>query len=280
MLTLHTIAELRQTLADWRAAGEVIALVPTMGNLHDGHLQLVHAARKEASKVVATVFVNPLQFGPSEDFSRYPRTLPQDAVALEGAGCDLLFAPSVAEVYPHGLPLTTSVVVDEVTKTLEGAFRPGHFTGVATVVNVLFNLVQPALAVFGEKDYQQLAVIRRMVRDLHLPIRIQGLPTVRAADGLALSSRNQYLSAEERQKACVIYATLMQIAHTLQQGNRDFAALERAGIETLEAHGFKPQYVALRAPDLSSPAADGPVVILVAAFLGNTRLIDNLTVRL
>ena len=280
MRTVHTIAELRTQLAEWRKAGERIAFVPTMGNLHAGHIELVNAARQEAQRVVASVFVNPLQFGPKDDFDRYPRTLPDDAAKLEAAGCDLLFAPSVAEMYPKGMPLTTTVTVDEVSATLEGQFRPGHFAGVATVVNILFNLVQPDAAFFGEKDYQQLAVIRRMVRDLHLPIAIHGVPTVRASDGLALSSRNQYLSADERAKAGVIYATMMQIAFTLQQGSRDFAALETAGVQTLEAHGFKPQYVALRAPDLSGAHEKEPVVILIAAHLGTTRLIDNLTVIL
>ncbi len=279
MRTVHTVVELRQQIAEWRKAGQRIAFVPTMGNLHSGHIELVNRARLQAGRTVASIFVNPLQFGPSEDFSRYPRTLPQDAAQLSAAGCDLLFAPAVDEIYPHGLPLTTSINVAGVSETLEGAFRPGHFAGVATVVNVLFNLVTPDAALFGEKDYQQLTVIRRMVRDLHLPIEIVGVPTQRASDGLALSSRNQYLSAEERIKAAVIYATMMQIAHTIEQGSRDFAALEAAGMQTLTAHGFEPQYVAVRALDLNLISeVDQRVVILVAAYLGKTRLIDNLSV--
>lgn len=281
MRTVHTVAELRQQLLAWRAAGERIALVPTMGNLHAGHLDLVHAARAEGARVVASVFVNPLQFGPNEDFGRYPRTLPDDSAKLVAAGCDLLFAPAVEQMYPHGLPLTTQVTVSGVTEMLEGQFRPGHFEGVATVVNVLFNLVQPDVALFGQKDWQQLAVIRRMVRDLHMPIEIVGVPTRRDVDGLALSSRNQYLSAEQRAKAGVIHATLATIAHEIQRGSRDFAGLELAGMQALGAHGFQPQYIAIRTPDLQMPANENKqLVILAAALLGQTRLIDNLPLQL
>lgn len=281
MQTLHTVAELRAVLQAWRAAGERIAFAPTMGNLHAGHIDLIHAAKIQASKVVASVFVNPLQFGPKEDFSRYPRTLPDDAAKLEAAGCDLLFAPSVEAMYPHGLPLTTQVQVSKVSEGLEGEFRPGHFEGVATVVNVLFNQVQPDVALFGEKDWQQLAVITRMVRDLHLPVRIVGVPTRRETSGLAMSSRNQYLAADERHTASVIHATLVTIAHEIQQGSRDFQGLEQAGMQALTAHGFVPQYVAIRAPDLQAPANENKsLVILIAALLGKTRLIDNLQVRL
>ena len=281
MLTVHTVAELRQHLAIWRAAGERIAFAPTMGNLHAGHIDLIHAAKTHAPRVVASVFVNPLQFGPKEDFGRYPRTLPDDQQKLAAAGCDLLFAPSVEEMYPHGLPLTTQVQVSKVSEGLEGAFRPGHFEGVATVVNVLFNLVQPDVALFGEKDWQQLAVITRMVRDLHLPIEVIGVPTRRESSGLAMSSRNQYLSDAERTTASVIYATLMTVAHELKQGSRDFNGLEQAGMQALQAHGFEPQYVAIRSPDLQSPANENKsLVILAAALLGKTRLIDNLKVAL
>jgi pantoate--beta-alanine ligase len=279
MRTLHDVASLRAALAEWRALGQRIALVPTMGNLHEGHLALVAEARRHADRVVASVFVNPLQFGPNDDFGRYPRTLPADAEKLAASSCDLLFAPSVEAMYPHGLPLTTQVKVAGVTEMLEGAFRPGHFEGVATVVNLLFNLVQPAVALFGEKDFQQLTVIRRMVRDLQLPVSIIGVPTHRAGDGLALSSRNQYLSADERHTAAVIYATLKTIEHELRQGSRDFAGLEAAGLQALEAHGFKPQYVAIRTPELQAPGeAEPALVILIAAFLGKTRLIDNFQV--
>ena len=281
MHTIHTVAGLRQQLAAWRAAGERIAFVPTMGNLHAGHIDLITAARSQAPRVVASVFVNPLQFGANEDFGRYPRTLPVDAEKLVLAGCDLLFAPSVEEMYPHGLPLTTQVQVSGVSEMLDGAFRPGHFEGVATVVNVLFNLVQPDVALFGEKDWQQLAVITRMVRDLHLPITLVGVPTRREPNGLAMSSRNQYLSADERNTAAVIHATLVTIAHEMQLGSRDYAGLEQAGMQALSAHGFAPQYIAIRTPDLQVPGAQGgELVILAAALLGKTRLIDNLKVAL
>ncbi|MES2884923.1 MAG: pantoate--beta-alanine ligase [Pseudomonadota bacterium] len=279
MRTVHTIAELRQQLAMWRAAGERIAFAPTMGNLHAGHIDLIHAAKTHAPRVVASVFVNPLQFGPKEDFSRYPRTLPDDAAKLEAAGCDLLFAPSVETIYPQGLPLTTQVQVSKVSEGLEGEFRPGHFEGVATVVNLLFNLVQPDVALFGEKDWQQLAVITRMVRDLHLPIAIVGVPTRRESSGLAMSSRNQYLSAGERHTASVIHATLVTIAHEIQQGSRDFQGLEQAGMQAFTAHGFVPQYLAIRTPDLLVASNENKsLVILAAALLGKTRLIDNLQV--
>ncbi len=281
MLTVHTVAELRQQLAAWRAVGERIAFAPTMGNLHAGHIDLIHAAKTHAPRVVASVFVNPLQFGPKEDFGRYPRTLPDDQQKLAAAGCDLLFAPGVEEMYPHGLPLTTEVKVSKVSEGLEGEFRPGHFEGVATVVNVLFNLVQPDVALFGEKDWQQLAVITRMVRDLHLPIGIIGVPTRRETSGLAMSSRNQYLAVDERHTASVIHATLVTIAHEIQQGSRDYIGLEQAGMQALSAHGFAPQYVAIRTPDLQPPANENKnLVILIAALLGNTRLIDNLRVSL
>lgn len=279
MLTVHGIAELRQQLADWRKGGQRIAFVPTMGNLHRGHLELVRRGREVADKVVSSVFVNPLQFGPNEDFNRYPRTLPQDQAALNGAGCDLLFAPTAQEVYPKGMEGLTKVGVPEVSGILCGQFRPGHFDGVATVVSILFNLVQPDVALFGEKDYQQLFIIRRMVQDLHMPIQIIGVATEREPDGLALSSRNQYLSAEERGRAPEMYATLREVADKLRAGRRDFSALSYAGIKRLEAAQFRPQYLEIRAPDLLEPEGAASVfVVLAAAYLGATRLIDNITV--
>lgn len=279
MQTFHTVAELRAVLGAWRAAGERVAFVPTMGNLHAGHIGLVGEARQRAPRTVASVFVNPLQFGPNEDFGRYPRTLPADAAQLAAAGCDLLFAPAVEEMYPQGLGATTVRVGGTVTEVLEGEFRPGHFEGVATVVNILFNLVQPDLALFGQKDYQQLAVIRRMVADLRLPIEVVGVPTRRAEDGLALSSRNQYLGAEERRQAPTVHRVLEAVATGLRAGRRDFAALQSEAASTLQRAGFRPQYVAIRAPDLGDPEPDGRSwVVLVAAFLGTTRLIDNLVV--
>jgi len=278
MQIVHTVSALRAQLAAWRTAGERVAFAPTMGNLHAGHIELVTQGRQRAQRVVASVFVNPLQFGASEDFGRYPRTLPQDAEKLTAAGCDLLFAPSVEEIYPQGIGATT-VRVAGVTEMLEGEFRPGHFEGVATVVNILFNLVQPDVALFGQKDYQQLAVIRRMVTDLRLPLEVVGVPTLRAEDGLALSSRNQYLSGDERSRAATVYRVLSVISEGLRAGRRDYPALQSEAALTLQRAGFRPQYVAIRAADLAEPRHDASDwVVLVAAVLGATRLIDNLRV--
>src|SRR5690606_29239362 len=281
MLTIRTIDELRRAVAGWRAAGEAVAFVPTMGNLHSGHLALVARAREEAPRVVVSVFVNPTQFGPNEDFARYPRTEAEDAEKLEAAGADVLFLPSVEEMYPGGAEATTFVEVPGISDILCGEFRPGHFRGVATVVARLFNIVQPDVAVFGEKDYQQLLVIRRMVRDLAFPVRVIGAPTAREDDGLAKSSRNQYLAPEERELATRIHATLQAAAEGLRAG-RDIAALEREGAESLERAGCQPDYFAIRrAEDLDDPApGDRELVVLVAARLGDTRLIDNLRVTL
>lgn len=281
MQTVHTVAELRAQVAAWRREGARIGLVPTMGNLHEGHLQLVARARILVDRVVASVFVNPLQFGPTEDFERYPRTLPADAAKLDGAGCALLFAPDVAEMYPRGRENLALVRVPGISEELDGAFRPGHFDGVATVVSILFHQVQPDVAVFGEKDWQQLQVIRRMVADLHLPIAIVGEPTARAADGLALSSRNQYLSQAERALAPEIHRTLVDLAGALKSGRRDYERLQGEALARLTRAGFAPQYVEIRAPDLRPARADAREwVVLVAAFLGKTRLIDNRYVSL
>lgn len=280
MRTLREIPALREALADVRRRGERIALVPTMGNLHDGHLALVAAARERADVVIATIFVNPMQFGPSEDLDAYPRTLEDDQAGLEAAGCDLLFAPEVRTIYPRPLEAQTRIAVPEVTEGLCGASRPGHFDGVTTIVGMLFNLVQPDLACFGEKDYQQLAVIRRMVADLHFPIEIVGVPIVRAEDGLALSSRNGYLSAEQRAVAPQLYQTLGELREALEAGEATGPTLAR-GYARLQQAGFAPDYLELRATDL------GPVtpttreaVLLAAARLGTTRLLDNLTLTL
>ncbi|MBI2383890.1 MAG: pantoate--beta-alanine ligase [Gammaproteobacteria bacterium] len=279
MITVHTIAELRAQIAAWRRAGERIAFVPTMGNLHRGHLELVRRARERAGRVVASVFVNPLQFGPNEDFERYPRTLAQDRAGLEQAQCDLLFAPTAREIYPRGMDGLTRIGVPGISTVLCGEFRPGHFDGVATVVAILFNLVQPDAALFGEKDYQQLLVIRRMTADLHLPVEIVGVPTQRDADGLALSSRNQYLSADERPKAALIHRTMQDVAAELRRGNRDYRGLREQAAAALAAAGFRPQYFEIRTPGLDSPKPEEKEwVVLVAAYLGNTRLIDNLRV--
>lgn len=281
MKIVHTVAELRAQLAAWRRDDARIALTPTMGNLHAGHLRLVEAARRHADRVVASVFVNPLQFGPHEDFDRYPRTLAADAEKLAGAGCDLLFAPSVADMYPHGREHFSVVSVPRYASVLEGEWRPGHFDGVATVVNILLNLVQPDVALFGEKDYQQLLVIQQMVRDLHLPVTIIGVPTEREADGLAMSSRNQYLSEAQRSLAAAVNASLRAVADGLLQGRRDYLALCEEQLVALRASGFHPQYLTVCRPDLSEAGPDDAQWrVLAAILLGNTRLIDNIGVKM
>ncbi|HND23050.1 MAG TPA: pantoate--beta-alanine ligase [Rhodocyclaceae bacterium] len=267
-----TIAGLRAALAD---AGRV-AFVPTMGNLHDGHIALMREARRHADVVVASIFVNRLQFGPREDFDKYPRTFADDCARLTDAGVDHLFAPDETEMYPapqryHVEPEPAQVSI------LEGAVRPGHFRGVATVVLKLFNIVQPQVALFGKKDYQQLMVLTNMTRELALPIRIVPGETIRAADGLALSSRNGYLSAAERAEAPRLFAQLSRIRERLQAGERDLARMEADAVAELAAHGWQPDYIAIRRrSDLQVPEGDEPLVVLAAARLGSTRLIDNL----
>jgi pantoate--beta-alanine ligase len=277
MRTVNTVLALRAAVAAARAGGARIALVPTMGNLHAGHLKLVDVAKQHADFVVASVFVNPLQFGPSEDFDRYPRTLSADTEALAGAGCDVLFAPPVEAMIPPGVP-TTRVSVPDVAEGLEGTQRPGHFDGVSTIVSILFHQVQPDVACFGQKDYQQLAVVRRMVADLHLPVEIIGVPTERAGDGLALSSRNQYLDEDARRVAPMLFHTLQSIGEALRGGALPDSVLEADAMHRLRAAGFEPEYVAIRAPDLGDPT-NGPWVVLAAARLGATRLIDNLLIE-
>jgi pantoate--beta-alanine ligase len=277
MLTLHEIPKLRAQLAEWRAAGLRIGLVPTMGNLHDGHIALVEAALGGADRVVTTVFVNPLQFGAGEDLDAYPRTLTQDAARLAAAGNHLLFAPSESTMYPRGRDGHTRVEVPGLSAELCGASRPGHFQGVTTVVAKLFNLVQPDVAVFGKKDYQQLLLIRRMVADLDMPIEITGLPTVREADGLAMSSRNGYLTAVERAQAPVLYRSLQRLAAAVAAGAEP-AAAEQDAVRALREAGFEPDYVSVRRrADLAPPGRDDRgLVVLAAARLGRARLIDNL----
>ncbi|MCE8017493.1 pantoate--beta-alanine ligase [Halomonas sp. MCCC 1A17488] len=280
MRTLQDIPALREVLGECRRRGQRIGLVPTMGNLHEGHLALVAAARRRADVVVATVFVNPLQFGPNEDLDAYPRTLADDQAKLEAAGCDLLFTPSVATLYPRGLNDQTRVCVPGVSEGLCGGSRPGHFDGVSTVVSILFNLVQPDVACFGEKDYQQLAVIRKLVDDLHFPIEIVGVPIERADDGLALSSRNGYLDEAERATAPELQRTLAMLREKLEAGEPVDATLA-AGLTRLREAGFVPDYLELRAADLGPVSATTrEAVLLTAARLGTTRLIDNLTLTL
>ena len=272
MQVVHTIAALRHALA----GATDTAFVPTMGNLHDGHLALVRRAKERGGPVVASVFVNRLQFAPHEDFDTYPRTLERDCELLRTVGCNLVFAPGEAELYPvpQGFHVQPPAALADI---LEGHFRPGFFTGVCTVVLKLLNCVQPRTAVFGKKDYQQLMVIRQMVRQLELPVEIVAGETCRADDGLALSSRNGYLSADERVEAVALSRELKGIAGALRSGRRDFAALEQAAMDALTARGWRPDYVALRRQaDLDAPAEGEPLVVLAAARLGATRLIDNL----
>lgn len=275
--TFTELDALRSRVHAWKREGLRVGFVPTMGNLHAGHYSLVTLAREHADRVVASVFVNPTQFGPNEDFDRYPRTPAADAAGLGGAGCDALWLPDVGTMYPFGAASAVHMRVPGVTEVLEGAHRPGHFDGVATVVTRLLNQVQPDVAVFGRKDYQQLAVIRYLVRDLALPVDIIAGDTLREADGLAMSSRNQYLSPADRPRAAEIHRTLQAMREAAQAG-APADDVESTARVRLEAAGFEVDYAVVRGPDLSPPApgAAGPRVALVAARLGATRLIDNL----
>ncbi len=274
MRVVHTLAELRHALAG--ATGT--AFVPTMGNLHEGHLSLVRLARERGGPVVASIFVNRLQFAPHEDFDTYPRTLERDCELLRATGCNLVFAPSEAELYPEPQSFTVQPP-GELADILEGHFRPGFFTGVCTVVTKLFNCVQPRVAVFGKKDYQQLMVIRRMTRQLALPIEIVAGETSRAEDGLALSSRNGYLDAAQRAEAVALARELQGVVAELRRGRRDWAALEAAAMDALAGRGWKVDYVAIRRQaDLGAPADGEALVVLGAARIGSTRLIDNVEV--
>ena len=280
MQIFETREALQQALAPLREQRRVIGLVPTMGNLHDGHLALVAAARQHSAYVVATIFVNPLQFGANEDLANYPRTLQDDTAKLAAAGCDALFVPPVPVMYPHGVTGQTLVTVPGLSERHCGASRPGHFAGVCTVVCKLFNLVRPDVAVFGEKDYQQLQIIRKMTMDLCLPVKIISVPTVRDKNGLALSSRNGYLDARQLETAANLQRCLRQAAAQLQQGQTVIAALENAAIAQLEAAGMRPDYFHICHATSLEPATahDRQLVILAAAWLGNTRLIDNIRV--
>jgi len=282
METVTSVAELRSHAWRWRTQGGRIAFVPTMGNLHAGHLKLVRHARAMAGRVVVSIFVNPMQFGQNEDYTSYPVTHEDDIKALVEADADLLFMPEVSEVYGDGLGHTTQVVVPGLNAILEGEFRPTHFDGVTTVVAKLFNMLQPDIAVFGEKDFQQLLIIRRMVSDLKMPIAIEAVETQREADGLAMSSRNGYLSAGERVIAPQLYQTLLDVRDLLGHGEHDIAAVEQAAMEQLRAAGFQPQYVSVRRyADLGVPENENDArMVLAAAMLGTTRLIDNVKVSI
>jgi pantoate--beta-alanine ligase len=282
MLVVHSRAELAEQIADWRSHGDHIALVPTMGNLHQGHLALVELAREHAERVIVSIFVNPTQFGEGEDYEDYPRTLEMDTRRLKKSAADLIFAPDVETMYPFGLDLATVVSVPGLTENFCGASRPGHFDGVTTVVARLFAMTTPDAAVFGQKDYQQQLVIRHMAADLSLPIQIITAETVRDADGLALSSRNSYLSEEERAKAPLLYGALRRVGDELQNGRRDFAGLEREALASLSDAGIDVDYFAIRrAQNLESPDRDcDELVVLVAAHLGKARLIDNIGITI
>lgn len=282
METVFSLDDLRRRIQGWRREGARIALVPTMGNLHAGHISLLERARALADHTVVSIFVNPIQFGKGEDYARYPSTLEADQEKLSAAGLDLLFAPNLDQLYPGGIEEDTRVTVPVLSSILCGQYRPGHFSGVATVVSKLLINVQPDVALFGEKDYQQLLVIKRMSRDLLMPVEILGMPIVREADGLAMSSRNSYLNADERARAPRIHDELQAAVAKLVTGRHSLIAIETAAMAALAEAGFRPEYFSVRrAEDLEIPkAGDRSLQVLAAAWLGSARLIDNLRVEL
>ncbi|WP_371193642.1 pantoate--beta-alanine ligase [Glaciecola sp. SC05] len=282
MQVVSKVNELREIRRTWQSAREVIAFVPTMGNLHQGHLKLVDEAKKSATKVVVSIFVNPLQFGPDEDLDAYPRTLEQDKQSLAALGVDVLFMPNAEDIYSRGLEQQTFVEVPGLSYMICGASRPGHFRGVATIVCKLFNMVQPNQAYFGEKDFQQLQVIKAMVTDLSMNLSIHGVATMREADGLAMSSRNHYLTPEQRKLAPSLYAIITKMTHEIESGRRDFTNMLTEAKAALIDNGLKPDYVEIRASNslLQPGHEDTELVILAAAFLGKTRLIDNIQVKI
>lgn len=280
MNIISSINDLRAQIRQWRLAGERIAFVPTMGNLHNGHFRLVDIARQHADRVIVSIFVNPMQFGANEDLDNYPRTLEQDCAGLTAHNADAVFTPTPDMMYPRGLDVQTYVEVPLLGDRHCGQSRTGHFRGVSTIVCKLFNLVQPDVACFGQKDYQQLAIIRQMVTDLSLPIEIIGVPTERAADGLALSSRNGYLTAEQKAQAPALYQTLQWLKQQITSGQHNYRQLEQLAAERLNNSGFKTDYLNISDRNTLEPAttAEQPKVILAAAYIGNTRLIDNIEV--
>ncbi len=280
MKRVKSISQMKEISENWRKEGKKIAFVPTMGFLHEGHLSLVRLGKKLGDKLVVSIFVNPLQFGPAEDFREYPRDLERDAALLEKEGVDVLFCPEAEEMYPPGFQ--TYVEVAELTKGLCGAYRPGHFKGVTTVVLKLFNIVKPHLAIFGEKDYQQLQVIKRMVKDLNLDVEIVGHPTVREKDGLAMSSRNTYLSEEERESALSLFKALNFAQNLVKEGERDVAVLKKKLKEFIESHPFtKVQYIEFVDPSELTPVekVEKETLCALAVFVGKARLIDNMLIK-
>ncbi len=282
MYQATSVTELHQYLQHWKHHKQTVAFVPTMGNLHSGHLSLIEQGQSLCDRCVCSIFVNPMQFGPNEDWDHYPRTLERDLGLLQQIGCDLVYLPSAAELYPQGLQKVSQVEVTDLSENFEGAHRPGHFTGVATVVLKLFNIVKPNLSVFGKKDFQQYRVISKMVEDFNLEVKIIGHKTTRESNGLATSSRNQYLSDEEKQRAALIYQLLKLSAEALEQGERDYARVEASATSQLDSAGFKTDYFAVCQSQTLLPAKpqDRDLVILAAAELSRTRLIDNIEVSL
>jgi len=286
MQSFEAIESLRRQVREWRQAGQSIAFVPTMGNLHDGHMALITHARTLADRVIASIYINPLQFNNAADLDSYPQTLTEDCRRLRTVAADALYLPDAKQLYPYGMTDSVRVIVPGMSDILDGAFRPGHFTGVTTVVAKLFNIVQPDIAVFGDKDLQQLLLVRRMVADLMLPLQVVGVATVREADGLAMSSRNGYLSATERARAGLLYQVLSALREQWRrcdEGQCDYRALEQMAMAELERQGWRPEYVSIRrGQDLVEPEPGasaeqgGPLYVLAAAWLGTTRLIDNI----
>lgn len=282
MDVFHHIKSIRLAISEAKAAGKKVGFVPTMGNLHDAHLALVEQAQQLSDVVVVSIFVNRLQFGLNEDWDRYPRTMEQDIAKLTSVGCDYLFHPEEVEVYPNGMDEQTRVIVPSMTNVLCGSSRPGHFEGVTTVVSKLFNIVQPDLAIFGNKDYQQLAIIRRMVEDLCMPVEIIAGDIVREKDGLAMSSRNSFITEQERPRANQLHRSLSWICDQVKEGNRDFLKLEGEARSQIEKAGFRPDYVTISNSKTLEPAAhdDLEITVLGAMYTQNARLIDNLSLNL
>ena len=278
----YSISELRQYVQHWKDHQQSIAFIPTMGNLHQGHLSLIKKGQSLCDRSICSIFVNPMQFGPNEDFNHYPRTLEQDIELLESVGCDLAYMPAASELYPQGLENISQIIVTDLTETYEGAHRPGHFTGVATIVAKLFNIVKPDISVFGKKDFQQYCVIRKMTQDLNLGVEIIGQETAREASGLATSSRNQYLNTEQKSQAALIYQTLQEASNRIIKGEKDFTLIENQAIDRLKLAGFNTDYFNICNADTLKPATteDRKLVILVTSRLGDTRLLDNIEIDL
>jgi pantoate--beta-alanine ligase len=278
----NSVSELRQYIQHWKDHQQSIAFIPTMGNLHPGHLSLIEKGQSLCDRSICSIFVNPMQFGPNEDFNHYPRTLAQDIELLESVACDLVYMPTASELYPQGLESISQIIVTDLTGTFEGAHRPGHFTGVATIVAKLFNIVRPDISVFGKKDYQQYCVIKKMTQDLNLGVEIIGQETSREPSGLAISSRNRYLNEEQKMKAALIFETLQDASDKIVRGEKNFASVEKQAIDKLSQAGFDTDYFNVCNADTLKPATtrDKKLVILVTTRLGDTRLLDNIEIDL